>query len=320
MDQSKAYEVVEELENTIGTVLLGKPQPIRLLLTAFLADGHVLIEDVPGLGKTMLVRSLARAIDGSYRRIQFTPDLLPGDVTGTHIFNEETREFTFDRGPVFTEILLADEINRATPRTQSALLESMEERQITVDGETFPLPDCFFVAATQNPVEQQGTFPLPEAQLDRFLLKFSIGYPGENIEREVASIDRKSHPIDSVEAVCTPGDIVTIQAMVRNVDVEDSVLDYITQLARQTREHEGVDIGASPRGTMALRRACQSYAFMEGREYVTPDDVQTLLGPTLRHRIILDPREKMTGTSVDDVVEEIRSDISVPVEYEPSGE
>lgn len=315
-----AHQIIRSMEREIGGVLLGKPEPVRFVLTALFADGHILIEDVPGLGKTMLIRSLARSIDGDYSRIQFTPDLLPGDVTGSHVYNQQSGEFQFDRGPVFTQVLLADEINRATPRTQSALLEAMEERQVSVDGDTFGLASCFFVAATQNPVEQQGTFPLPEAQLDRFLLKFDIGYPGEEIERDVASINRSSHPVRDVEAVCSPSDVLRIQEMVQEVEVDDSVMAYLVDLVRKTREVEGVELGASPRGSMALRRASQAYAFIEGREYVTPDDVQELLAPTLRHRIILDPREKMTGTTVEDVLEEITATVSVPVQYEPASE
>lgn len=319
-ETADARKIISAMESEMEQVLLGKPEPIRLTLTALLADGHVLIEDVPGLGKTMLIRSLARSVSGDYSRIQFTPDLLPGDVTGSHIYNQQTGEFQFDRGPVFAQVLLADEINRATPRTQSALLESMEERQVTIDGDTFDLPDCFFVAATQNPVEQQGTFPLPEAQLDRFLLKFDIGYPDNTIERDVASLDRSNHPVEEVEAVCSPADVVRIQNLVRQIEVEESVMNYLVDLVRKTREIDGVELGASPRGSIALRRASQAYAFIEGRDYVTPDDVQALLAPTLRHRIILDPREKMTGTTVEDVLEEIRGAVSVPVQYEPAPE
>jgi MoxR-like ATPase len=317
---SDANEIIRGMEESMSQVLLGKPEPIRLTLTALLADGHVLIEDVPGLGKTMLIRSLARSVSGEYSRIQFTPDLLPGDVTGTHIYNQQTGEFQFDKGPVFAQVLLADEINRATPRTQSALLEAMEERQVTTDGDTYGLPDCFFVAATQNPVEQQGTFPLPEAQLDRFLLKFDIGYPDGDIERDVASLNRSNHPVEDVEPVCSPADVVRIQEMVRNVDVEDSVMNYLVELVRKTREIDGVELGASPRGSIALRRASQAYAFIEGRDYVTPDDVKRLLAPTLRHRIIIEPREKMAGRTVDEVLEEIKASVSVPVQYEPAPE
>lgn len=318
MDVEQGHELVEALRQNVGRVLLGKPRPINLTLTALLADGHVLIEDVPGLGKTMLVRSLSRSISGDYRRIQFTPDLLPGDVTGTNVFNQKTREFEFEQGPAFTDILLADEINRATPRTQSSLLECMEERQITIDGETHNLPDVFFVAATQNPVEQQGTFPLPEAQLDRFLMKFSLGYPDNEVERDIASIDRSNHPVFSLDPVCEPADILALQKLARKVEVEKSVLDYIVRLVRETREFDGVELGASPRGSMALRRAGQAYAFCAGRDFVTPDDIKELLVPTLNHRVILEPREKMTGTTVPEVLSEISDSTPVPVEYEPA--
>ncbi|MFP4686912.1 MAG: AAA family ATPase [bacterium] len=319
MDVKAAQKKLNRLKSTISNVLLGKPEAVKLTLTGLIADGHVLIEDVPGLGKTMLVRSLARAINGRYRRIQFTPDLLPGDVTGTHIYNQASGEFKFEAGPAFTEILLADEINRATPRTQSSLLESMEERQITADGETYKLPDLFFVAATQNPVEQQGTFPLPEAQLDRFLLKFSIGYPPGEIEKDIAEIDRSSHPLFDVNPVCTPEDILVIQDFVKNVKIDSSVLDYIVRLVRKTRDYDAVELGASPRGSMALRRAAQAYAFLEGRDFVSPDDIQKLLSPTLRHRIIIDPRERMKGTTITNLLNNILEEVFVPVEYEPSG-
>ncbi|MGM0381727.1 MAG: AAA family ATPase [bacterium] len=318
MEVEEGHRIVNKLQSTIKKVLLGKPEPIKLTLTGLLADGHILIEDVPGLGKTMMVRSLARAIDGDYSRIQFTPDLLPGDVTGSHVFNRKKQEFEFEAGPAFTQIMLADEINRATPRTQSSLLECMEERQITSGGETFELPDLFFVAATQNPVEQQGTFPLPEAQLDRFLLKFSIGYPGDDVEREIASINRSSHPVFAVEPVCSPQTVLELQELVKNIQIEKSVLDYIVRLVRTTRDYDGLELGASPRASMALRRASQAFAFCEGRSFVTPDDVQTLLHPTLCHRIIVDPREKMSGTTVDEVIEDIKTEVSVPVEFEPA--
>ncbi len=318
MEIEEGQEIVQKMQVEMKKVLLGKPEPVKLTLTGLLADGHVLIEDVPGLGKTMMVRSLARAIDGQYRRIQFTPDLLPGDVTGSHVFNRKRQEFEFEQGPAFTEIMLADEINRATPRTQSSLLECMEERQITSGGETFELPDLFFVAATQNPVEQQGTFPLPEAQLDRFLLKFSIGYPADAVEREIASINRSSHPVFDVDPVCKPEKVLELQELVKNIEIEKSVLDYIVRLVRATRDYDGLELGASPRASMALRRAGQAFAFCEGRDYVTPDDVQKLLHPTLCHRLIVDPREKMSGTTVNDVIEAIKTDVSVPVEFEPA--
>lgn len=308
MDFSLCKSIVEN----ISRVIVGKNQSIELLLVAMLADGHVLIEDIPGLGKTLIAKSLARSIGGSFRRVQFTPDLLPSDITGFNVYNQQTGQFTFQPGPVMAHILLADEINRTIPRTQSSLLESMEERQVTVDGKTYPLPHPFLVMATQNPIELEGTFPLPEAQLDRFLLKVRLGYPDQ--EEEIAILERfqKEDPLLELEAVASPGQIVELQNIRKCIRISPPVKEYITHIVRATRNTTSLRLGASPRGSLGLMRAGQALAALREREYVLPDDIKLLAVSVLAHRLILREEERLRGETPEHFVEEIISQVPVP--------
>jgi MoxR-like ATPase len=307
---------IEELLSNIEKVIVGKREPACLLLTAVLCEGHALIEDVPGIGKTQLAKSLAASLDCSFRRLQFTPDMLPGDITGSHVFNQQTAQFEFRPGPIFANVLLADEINRATPRTQSALLEAMEERQVSVDGVTMPLPRPFLVVATQNPIELEGTFPLPEAQLDRFLLTIRIGYPGEEDEKEILLRFAAGDPLPSLRAVAGAGTVADWQRSRGTVLVEDEVRNYLLHLVRATRNHPDIELGASPRAGLALYRACQARALLEGRDYVIPDDVKLLIEPVLAHRIIPSSAARLRGSSARSVLAEICRQAEVPVEAE----
>jgi MoxR-like ATPase len=278
--------LIAKLQNNIAQVVLGKDEVIRLTVVALLAGEHVLLEDVPGVGKTLTGKAMARSVSGEFRRIQFTPDLLPTDITGSSVFNSRTQEFTFNRGPIFANIVLADEINRATPRTQSALLEAMSERQVSIDGQTHPLPRPFMVIATQNPAEFEGTYPLPESQLDRFLLRIPMGYPAREIELQVLSSHREGEPVDNLQSVLTCEQIVSLQSDVRHVKVDDSINNYVLDLVEATRRCEDLHVGASPRGALALYRAAQASALVAGRSYVVPDDVKSLAMPVLAHRMI----------------------------------
>ena len=300
--------------DAVRSVIVGKDDVIELALVALLCEGHLLLEDVPGIGKTMLAKSLARALGCEFQRIQFTPDLLPSDVTGVSIFNQKSGEFEFRPGPILSQIVLADEINRATPRTQSALLEAMEERQITVDGHTMPLKRPFLVLATQNPVELEGTFALPEAQLDRFLLRLHIGYPEESDEHEILARFKEESPLDSLTPVIESDELIAMEKGVRHVFLEQDVEDYLVQVVRATREHAAVELGASPRATLALYRCSQALAALRGRSYVIPDDVKALAPSVLAHRLILDPQTALRGRSSNAVVQEIVDSIPVPVE------
>ena len=302
------------LKENIGKVIIGKDSMVELLLVAMLSDGHVLIEDVPGTGKTTLAKALARSLDLSFARIQFTPDLLPSDVTGINFYNQKTQEFEFRAGPVVSQILLADEINRATPRTQSALLEAMQERQVTVDRETYRLPHPFLVLATQNPIELEGTFPLPEAQVDRFLMQISLGYPDEAEENDILLRYQQSDPLDSLAAVVTGEQLRAMQAEVRTVRVDESVRQYLVRVTRATREHQAVELGVSPRGTLALYRASQALAAVRGRGFVIPDDVKLLAPYVLTHRIHISPQTRLRGRTPQEVVGQIVSEVPVPVE------
>jgi MoxR-like ATPase len=302
------------VRENIQKIIIGKNDVIDLALVAVLCEGHVLLEDVPGTGKTTLAKALAVSLGCTFRRIQFTPDLLPSDVTGIYYFNQKSQEFEFRPGPLMSQVVLADEINRATPRTQSALLEAMQERQITVDIETKPLPRPFLVLATQNPIELEGTFPLPEAQVDRFLMRLSIGYPQEKEENDILLRFEREDPLETLEAVVGPEDIVEMQRQVRAVKVEESVREYVVKVARATRDHDEVDLGASPRGTMALYHTSQAWAALRGREFVLPDDVKLLAPHVLTHRIHISPQTRLRGRRPEEVVAEIVNTVPVPVE------
>jgi MoxR-like ATPase len=274
----------------------------------------VLLEDVPGVGKTTLAKATARSLGCSFQRIQFTPDLLPSDVTGLYYFDQKRGDFVFRPGPVMAQVILADEINRATPRTQSALLEAMQERQVTIEGTTKPLPRPFLVLATQNPIELEGTFPLPEAQVDRFLLKLKIGYPGETDENDILVRFEREDPLDALQAVTSPETLIDLQRAVRQIRVEDSVREYVVRVARATREHPAVSLGASPRGTMALYHSVQALAAIRGRDYVIPDDVKELAPVVLTHRIIINPQTRLRGRTPQEVVMDVVEQVPVPVE------
>jgi MoxR-like ATPase len=297
----------------VEKVILGKRPQVILALAAYLSEGHVLLEDVPGVAKTMFARALARSVGCSFKRLQCTPDLLPGDITGVSVFNPKSVEFEFRPGPVFAQTLLADEINRATPRAQAALLEAMAERRVTVDGTTHPLPPPFLVLATQNPVDQEGTFPLPEAQLDRFLVRLSLGYPKLDEELQMLAKLQLNHPIDDLPAVANAADVLAAQQAVRAVHVEEKIRRYLLNLVHLTREHEDVQLGGSPRASLALFRMSQALAAIAGRDYVLPDDVKKLAQPVLAHRVILKPESRLRQRTANAVVHEIVQEVSVPV-------
>jgi MoxR-like ATPase len=302
----------ERLVANIEKVIVGKRSTVELAVISLLCQGHLLIEDVPGVGKTMLARSLARSLGCSFSRIQFTPDMLPSDVTGVSIFNQVTREFEFRAGPVTSQIVLADEINRATPKTQAALLEAMEERQVTVDGVTHNLPRPFMVLATQNPIEYEGTFPLPEAQVDRFLMRIRLGYPSKEDEIRVLERQQFQHPFDELEQMVSVEELTEMQEAVKTVFVSPAVKQYIVDLTNQTRVHNEVYLGASPRGSLALYRTGQARACILGRDYVLPDDIKVLAVSTLAHRVILGPGARLRDLSAQQVVEEILNSVPVP--------
>ncbi|MCA1667529.1 MAG: MoxR family ATPase [Thermomicrobia bacterium] len=305
--------IAERVVTNVERVIVGKHREVQLTLVALLCRGHVLIEDVPGVGKTVLAKTIARSIGCSFKRIQFTPDLLPGDVTGVSIFNQGTRIFEFRPGPVVAQIVLADEINRATPKTQSALLEAMEERQITVDGETHDLPMPFVVLATQNPIEYEGTFPLPEAQLDRFLLRLSLGYPSHMEEIAVLQNQMSGHPLSRIEQVVDVSELVTAQQyIIENVRVDPLILEYIVSMSEATRRHDEIYLGASPRGTLGLLASARAWAALAGRDYVLPDDVKALAEPVLAHRLIVSPAARMRNIDGRGIVRELLQRVPVP--------
>jgi MoxR-like ATPase len=309
-------EIARRMRENIQKVIVGKNEVIDLTLVAVLCEGHILLEDVPGIGKTTLARSLAASLGASFRRIQFTPDLLPSDVTGLNWFNQKKQAFEFRPGPVMAQVVLADEINRATPRTQSALLEAMQERQVTVDGVTRPLPRPFLVMATQNPVELEGTFPLPEAQIDRFLLRIAIGYPSQAEENAILERFRLSDPLPELEAVTNPEEITQMQQERRQVRIQESLRDYIVKIARATRQHPEVELGASPRATLSLYQASQAWAAIQGRDFVLPDDVKRVAPVVLTHRLMISPQAQLRGREPEELVTGIVATVPVPVEDE----
>lgn len=306
--QSFSRRMITNLEQ----VIIGKRQTIELVVVGLLCQAHMLIEDVPGVGKTMLARSLAKSLGCSFSRIQFTPDMLPSDITGVSIFNQVTRQFEFRPGPIMAQVVLSDEINRATPKTQSALLEAMEERQVTVDGVTHILPEPFMVLATQNPIEYEGTFPLPEAQLDRFLLRIRLGYPALLDEIHILEKQQLRHPITTLKAVVSPEEVVQAQEAIKSVFVSDAIKRYIVELIRATRESGDIYLGSSPRGSLGLYRVGQARAAMHGRDYVLPDDIKILAEHVLSHRMIVDPAARLRNISGDLIIQEILRSLPVP--------
>lgn len=309
-------EKIQQVLINMNQVIVGKEEVVKLSLVGLLAKGHVLIEDVPGVGKTMLVRSLAKSIDCDFKRIQFTPDLLPSDITGVSIYNPKDLVFEFRPGPIFGNVVLADEINRTSPKTQSALLEGMEENNVTVDGKTMPLQDPFFVMATQNPLEYEGTHPLPEAQLDRFILKLTMGYPSADEELTMLMQTDKGHPIDQLKPVISKQDVIHIQAEVQNVYIDKNIQQYIIQLVTKTRNHQAIYLGVSPRGSIALMKTAKALAYLEGRDYVIPDDVKYLAPYVLSHRLILTQEANYEGKTSLDLMQEILQQVSVPIREE----
>ena len=306
--------ITDRIIENIQRVIIGKRETIELLLTAILCEGHALLEDVPGTGKTTLARALSASLGCTFRRIQFTPDLLPSDVTGLNWFNQKKQEFEFRPGPVMSQIVLADEINRATPRTQSALLEAMQERQVTIDGITHPLPRPFLVLATQNPVELEGTFPLPEAQVDRFLVQVRIGYPDQAEENEMLERFRVDDPMQTLKAVVSQEELLQLQQDRKAIRVESSVRDYIVRISEATRSNVDISLGASPRATLALYQVSQSWAALQGRDYVLPDDVKIITPHVLSHRLIIAPHAQLRGRNVQELISDIVGSVAVPVE------
>jgi len=316
MDKSALASRISGVAANVEKVIFGKHHEVGLALVALVCRGHILVEDVPGTGKTVLAKAIARSLGCSFRRIQFTPDLLPSDVTGVSIFNQRTSTFEFRPGPIMAQIVLADEINRATPKTQSALLEAMEEHQVTVDGTTYQLPEPFLVMATQNPIEYEGTFPLPEAQLDRFFIRLQLGYPKDKEEIAILDAQRVIHPLETIEQVISAEELLQAQAAVKDVHIAEQVKAYVVAVVNATRSHPDVYLGASPRGSLALARAAAAFAMLQGRYFVLPDDVKQLAAPTLSHRLILQPQARLKDLAATTVIAEVLA--SVPVELSPT--
>ncbi|HEU5228481.1 MAG TPA: MoxR family ATPase [Ktedonobacteraceae bacterium] len=310
----QVQEAARAVRQNTGRVIVGKEEVIDLLMVALLCEGHVLFEDVPGIGKTTLAKSLAKSLGCLFQRIQFTPDLLPSDITGITFYNQKAGEFEFRPGPLLSQVVLADEINRATPRTQSALLEAMEERQISIERDTVALPRPFIVLATQNPVELEGTFPLPEAQLDRFLMRLRLDYPSRAEERLILQRFKEEQPLAELQPVLAAEQLLSLQKVIRKVHVEPAVESYIVEVIRATRTHNAVELGVSPRGTLALYRACQAHAAISGREYVLPDDVKRLAPSVLAHRILATSQSRLHGRIMDQIIDEVLHSVAVPVE------
>ena len=311
-DVIRARQLVEEIIHNVEKVIVGKRDAVELALMALISQGHLLIEDAPGVGKTMLARSLAKSINCTFKRIQFTPDMLPGDITGVSVYNQKTADFEFRPGPVMAQVVLADEINRATPKVQSALLEPMEERQITVDGTTYKMPSPFHVLATQDPIQYEGLFPLPEAQLDRFLLRISLGYPSPSEEIVIMEKQQYIHPIEQLGPVADASDIVMLQETVKKIYVDGLVKQYIASLVEATRHHHSIYLGSSPRGSLALFRTAQAWALVQGRDFVLPDDIKTLAEPVLTHRLVLPATAQSLGKSGRASIAEILETVPVP--------
>ncbi|MGD0005088.1 MAG: MoxR family ATPase [Anaerolineaceae bacterium] len=310
---SSIQEFVTHVTENVENVIVGKRPVIELLMVALLCEGHVLLEDVPGVGKTMLARSMATSLSGKFKRIQCTPDLLPNDVTGVSVYNQKTTSFEFHPGPIFVNIMLVDEINRATPRTQSALLEAMQEQQVTVDGITYPLPRPFLVLATENPIEYEGTFPLPEAQLDRFLMRLSMGYPSQADEKLLLTHLQYEHPISHLHSVEEGSRLVELQRQVWDIHVDDTLHDYIVKLSDATRHHTELSLGASPRASLALFRAAQAYAAIKGRDHVIPDDIQYLAPAVLTHRLVLSPEAELRGRVTTSILQDILTQVPLEI-------
>jgi MoxR-like ATPase len=304
----KVQQIIENIQN----VIIGKNSAVELAVVTLICQGHALIEDVPGVGKTMLARSLSKSIGCEFSRIQFTPDLLPSDITGVSIYNQQTGEFQYKPGPVVSQIVLADEINRATPKTQSALLEAMDEKQVTVEGKTYKLPRPFIVMATQNPIEFEGTFPLPEAQLDRFFLKISLGYPSKQEEIQIVENQKQLHPIENLQEVASDAEINEIQESIKEIYIDERLKEYIVEAVEMTRTHDDVALGSSPRGSIAMFNGTKALAFIRGRDFVLPDDIKELANPILGHRIVVSSPARMRGVQSNDIIDSILSQISVP--------
>ena len=305
-------KIAQRIISNVEQVIVGKRPQLILSLVSWLCEGHILLEDVPGVAKTILARALARSVGCNFKRVQCTPDLLPTDVTGASIFNPKTTEFEFRPGPIFGQLVLADEINRATPRTQAALLEAMAEAKVTVDGHSHTLTPPFLVVATQNPIDHEGTFPLPEAQLDRFLMKFQLGYPSMEDELKMLSMLQHKHPLESIGEVVSAKEIIACQHAVRTIHIDDKVRQYIIEIIHATRQHEDLTLGASPRGSIALFRGSQAMAALRGRDYVLPDDVKFIVAPIIAHRLILSPESRLRKVTAKQVVEDVVSEIAVP--------
>ncbi len=304
--------VCEAILDNVGKVIVGKGKEVELALIALISNGHLLIEDVPGVGKTMLAKSIVKSVGCTFRRIQFTPDLLPSDVTGVSVYNQRTGEFEFRPGPILAQVVLADEINRATPKTQSALLECMEERQVTVDGVTYAAPRPFLVMATQNPIEYEGTFPLPEAQIDRFFMRLTLGYPSVEHEIEILERQQRVHPVDALEQVVDSAEILAAQQAIKEVRVDPLITRYVVSIVDATRKHSEVYLGSSPRGSLALTRAAQGLALMRGRDFVLPDDIKELAESVLAHRIIISPAASLREVTAREVLSEVMAQVPVP--------